>query len=291
MSAPPAAPGDNSGRERVVDAHVHFYDPRRPQGIPHPSRSDPLYEQMLPARLKQTAGATKLDAVIAVECSPWLEDNQWLLNLVHSDPLVLGVVGNLDLTSAGCRAQLDRFAADPKFCGIRLRGLNRGVVKNPLARANLAHLAALGLTLDILKCDLTVPDIEELAAAEPGLRIMLDHLGSITIHDRSDDGDANTLRPLGRHDNVWCKLSGLMELFAPQPAPHEFLNYRKVLTRISTIFGPKRLVYGSNWPRCELFGGYDAERQIVETFCREVAPDDHGRIMGQNAATFYQRRI
>src|SRR4051812_5017721 len=102
--------GDNSAVERVIDAHVHFYDSQRPEGIPHPPRSDPLYGQMLPARLRHAAGTTKLDAVIAIECSPWLEDNQWLLNLTKSDPFVLGVVGNLDLTSAGFRAQLDRFA-------------------------------------------------------------------------------------------------------------------------------------------------------------------------------------
>ena len=61
----------------VVDAAVHFYDTTRPQGVPWPPpNSAVLYKRTLPDRYGEAVRPLQIDGVIAIEASPWLEDNQ-----------------------------------------------------------------------------------------------------------------------------------------------------------------------------------------------------------------------
>lgn len=81
----------------ALDAHTHFYDPGRPQGVPWPGKEDKLlYRTVLPGDFKKLTKNHRVVSTIVVEASPWLEDNQWLLDLAARDPFVVGVVGHLD---------------------------------------------------------------------------------------------------------------------------------------------------------------------------------------------------
>src|SRR5438552_2260068 len=82
---------------RAIDAHTHFYDPHRPQGVPWPGKGDKLlYRTVLPPEFKQLTKKHHVQGTIVVEASPWLEDNQWLLDLAAKEPFIVGVVGRLD---------------------------------------------------------------------------------------------------------------------------------------------------------------------------------------------------
>ena len=110
-----------AGRPAIVDSHVHFYDPSRPQGVPWPPTEDLLlYRTVLPDEYRRVAHRHGVAGVIVIEASPWVEDNQWLLDLAERDPFLLAVVGRLDPASPEFRRLLRRFAANPLFRGIRL---------------------------------------------------------------------------------------------------------------------------------------------------------------------------
>src|SRR5437762_12225378 len=97
-----AGPGSCAEPEPVpaLDAHTHFYDPTRPQGVPWPGKDDKLlYRKVLPGELKELAGKHGVRSTIVVEASPWVEDNQWLLGLAAREPFIAGVVGRLDPAS------------------------------------------------------------------------------------------------------------------------------------------------------------------------------------------------
>src|SRR5579859_505175 len=80
----------------IIDAHVHFYDPTRPQGVPWPGKDDKLlYRRFLPEHFKALTREHKVGGAIVVEASSWLEDNQWVLDLAKDEPFVLGLVGHL----------------------------------------------------------------------------------------------------------------------------------------------------------------------------------------------------
>ena len=80
----------------IIDSHLHLFDPRRPQGIPWPEPGNRLYAAHLPADYWALAGPHNVIGAIAVEASPWRDDNRWLLHTLRSDPRMLGFVGNLD---------------------------------------------------------------------------------------------------------------------------------------------------------------------------------------------------
>ena len=77
----------------IIDCHTHFFDPTRPEGIPWPSKSSPLYRTVLPKHLRKLKTFRPVTGAVIVEASPWVEDNAWLLDLAKDDPFVVGIVG------------------------------------------------------------------------------------------------------------------------------------------------------------------------------------------------------
>src|SRR5262245_11965295 len=95
MTEPAGAFAADSAHMPIVDTHTHFYDPLRPQGVPWPGKNDAaLYRTVLPADYRKLGDPTGVTGTVIVESSPWVEDNQWILNLAEHDPFVLGLVGS-----------------------------------------------------------------------------------------------------------------------------------------------------------------------------------------------------
>ena len=108
-------------RPAIIDTHVHFYDPTRPGGVPWPDPKETvLYRPAMPdafAAMVQPFGVT---GVIVVDASPWLHDNQWVLDLAKEHKLILGTVGHLEPGKPLFREQLARFRRNPLYRGIRV---------------------------------------------------------------------------------------------------------------------------------------------------------------------------
>jgi hypothetical protein len=49
----------------------------------------------LPARYRKLTQALGVTGTVAIEASPWSEDNQWLLDLARINPIIVGMVGHL----------------------------------------------------------------------------------------------------------------------------------------------------------------------------------------------------
>lgn len=129
---------------QIVDTHTHFYDPTRPEGVPWPGKNDKsLYRPVLPDDYKAIAKPHGVTGTVVVEASPWVEDNQWVLDLVEKDPFVLGLVGNLTPGKEDFRKHLARFAKNSRFRGIRV---NASALKKRTrsARIHVGHQATGG---------------------------------------------------------------------------------------------------------------------------------------------------
>jgi len=110
----------------ILDAHIHLFDPTRPQGAPWPSKSNTiLYKPALPSRYREVIRRLGVTGAIETECSPWLEDNQWVLDVCEKDTIMVGTVGNLEPGKPEFRGHLERFHRNPLFRGIRYGNLWR----------------------------------------------------------------------------------------------------------------------------------------------------------------------
>src|SRR5579863_241669 len=137
---------------RIIDTHTHFYDPTRPQGVPWPSKSETLlYRRTSPNDLRMVAQGLPLAGTVVVEASPWLEDNQWLLNLAKDEPLIVGVVGHLDPGVPAFKDHVLRFTKDRLYRGIRLdeKTIATGLTTKPFI-ADLERLADADLEIDAI---------------------------------------------------------------------------------------------------------------------------------------------
>ena len=235
-------------RVPAVDTHTHFYDPTRPQGVPWPRASDTLlYRPHFPEEFRALATPHAVVGTVVVEASPWVEDNQWVLDLARDDPFILGLVGNLALGRPEFAAQLERFGRNPLFLGLRIGAgeLTRGIGA-PAFDADLRRLAERGLTLDLLGGPAMLPDVVRATRAAPGLRIVIDHL-PFSAWDGDPAAARSALLPVSALATVYAKVSNVVRRGGGS-LPEGPAFYRPGLDVLWELFGPDRLVFGSNWP-------------------------------------------
>src|SRR5438067_44882 len=142
----PAAAVSAAGR--IIDTHIHLYDPNRPQGVPWPPKADKLlYRRTMPSDFRVATRGLGVTGVVVVEASVWLEDNQWVLDLARDNPLIKGFVGHLE-PGDSFRENLESFSKNPLFRGIRLSGRTIAAnVSRPDFVADLQQLADRDLQL------------------------------------------------------------------------------------------------------------------------------------------------
>lgn len=275
----------------IIDTHTHFYDPSRPQGVPWPSpKEDWLYRTVLPEHYQALAQPEGVSGTVVVEASPWLEDNQWVLDLAAADPFVLGLVGHLEPGTPAFAGQLERFAANPLFRGIRV-GYRPGMEQGDFL-ADMERLAAKDLELDVLMGSEQLPEVCRLAGRLPELRIVINHVGSVPIDGAAPD--RQWVEVMGRaaaSPRVYCKVSGMAELSAVQPAPADPGFYAPTLDALWAAFGPERLIYGSNWPVCERAARYAQVQRVAQDYFKGKGPEALERFLWKNALEAYRCRL
>ena len=225
----------------IVDTHIHLYDPFREGGIAWPESDDKtLYHTTLPERWLERAIPSGVDGAIVVECSQLVEDNQWVLDLADEEPRLLGLVGNLDANDERFGEHLNRFAKHPVFRGIRAR------CWTPAQIDPLRLLADRDLSLDLNFDQQTI----DIATAIPELRIVTTHCANVPMDGNDPDPDHTALvRRSAEHPNVYCKLSGMMDLRCTiRPAPTDLDHYARYLDILWDAFGEDRIIFGSDWP-------------------------------------------
>lgn len=237
---------------KIIDAHTHFFDPTRPEGVPWPSKNDKrLYRSVLPDEFKRLAQPLGVVGTVVVEASPWVEDNQWLLDLAAKEPFLLGIVGRLDTTSDDFEKHLRRFAGNSLFRGIRIghSELKAGLKQGKVFVERCETLIDCNLELDVNGGPDMPADVARLAAKLPELRIVINHSANLRIDGREPPGKwRDAMQAAAKHTTVFCKVSALVEQTNEKPAPRDLEYYRPVLDRLWTLFGEDRLIFGSNWP-------------------------------------------
>ena len=277
----------------VIDAHTHFYDPTRKEGVPWPGKDDKvLYRPVLPNEFKKLAAPHGVTGTVVVEASPRVEDNQWLLDLAKDNDVIVGVVGRLLLTDADFGKHLARFGKNARFRGIRVNaGELDAALKDDKQIDRLKAFADGGLTLDINGGHETFPLAAKVAEKFPKLRVVVNHMGNPLIDGKEPPeawrkavaagGDAGA--------NVYCKLSALVDGTRKRDgAPADLAYYTPVLDVIWKAFGADRLLYGSNWPVSNLYAKYETVFALAAKFVEGKGKPALTKVFGANAVKAYQ---
>lgn len=273
----------------IIDTHTHFYDPTRPQGVPWPPKGEKvLYRTVLPADFQALAKPLGSTGTVVVEASPWLEDNQWVLDLAKDDPFLLGLVGNLDLGAPSFRENLMRFARNELFLGIRINAqmLAKGIGEAAFLD-HLRRLAGLNRELDLVGDAGMLLNVVRLTRQVPALRIVLDHLPLDPPADEAKRKAADqAFDELQNHPRVFAKVSNVLRKVEGKVVT-DVAFYRERLDRIWHVFGAQRVVYGSNWPVSDKVAPYEDILTVVQEYVRLYQPESKERYFRENARRAY----
>jgi L-fuconolactonase len=257
----------------IIDCHIHLFDPSRPQGVPWPDKKNAvLYQPALPDRYRKIAVPLGIKGAIKVEASPWLEDNQWVLDVATKDPIIVGVVGNLEVGKKDFAAQLERFHKNPLFLGIRYGNLwgrdFTADVKRPEFIADLKLLAKAGLSLDTANpTPALIHDIVRLTDSVADLRVIIDHLPQMRVPTDVPARQAyqRDMAEIGKRRQIYVKISEVLRRVDDR-IPTDLAYYRENLDYIYGVFGEDRALYGSDWPNSDNWKPYAEGLKIVQEY-------------------------
>ena len=278
---------------KLIDTHTHFYDPTRAEGVPWPPREDKLlHRRVLPKDYRALAVPKPVTGTVVVEASPWLEDNQWVLDLAAKEPFIVGFIGNLPVGTKHFAGHLKRFAANKVFRGIRIRDRKlEGTLDTSAFVSDLKLLAGHDLSLDLVGGGEILPFADRLAKEVPDLRIIIDHLAGVVVDGKEPPADwAKQMRALVQRPNIYCKLSGLVEGTGRSDgsAPRDVEFYQPVLDAMREMFGPERLIYASNWPVSERFAPLATVQGVVADYFRSHGRRAEEQVFAQSAIAAYR---
>lgn len=269
-----------------IDTHTHFYDPRRPQGVPWPKPSEKLlYAPFLPADFRAASRSSGVAGTIVVEASPWAEDNQWLLDLAPDTPEIVAIVGNLKFGQPEFRAQLKRFSAHTLFRGLRVGTEVMNAQGTGAIATDLRRVADAGLSLDVIGRSAIVAPTAALAEALPGLKIVVNHLPFPEWDGRPADLHA-ALAPLAATRNVYIKVSDVVRRVGADVITDP-AYYQPGLDVLFTQFGPERLIYASNWPVSERVAPYAVVHRVVADYFSTQGRAAAEQFFWRNSRTAY----
>ena len=279
----------------IIDTHIHLYDPTRPQGVPWPAKDETLlYRPTLPSRFRSVTKGLGIAGVIEVECSPWLEDNQWVLDVAAKDKIIVGTVGNLEPGKPDFRKHMERFHRNPLFRGIRYGNLwNRDYhaqFSAPEFLSDLKAFADAGLELDSPQPDpVLIGDLVRLTDRIPSLRVVIDHLPNVEPPTESQARSVyeSNLRELGKRPQVYVKVSEVLRRVGGR-VPDDLNFYRARLDEIWEIFGQDRLIYASNWPVSDLKAAYPIELKVVREYFTGKGQEVAEKFFWKNSSVAYR---
>lgn len=276
----------------IVDTHTHFYNPERKEGVPWPGKDDKLlYRPVLPAEFVKFTKPLGVIGTVVVEASPWLEDNQWLLDLAKNESTILGIIGNVKPASEGFAEHIKRFAKNDRYRGIRINvgDLKKGLAQDDYIR-DLKIFAALGLTLDVNGGPDTPAEVAKLAKSIPNLTICINHCGNVKIDGKEPPADwLAGMKAAAEHKHVFCKVSALVEGTGKREgdAPRDVAYYTPILDVLWKVWGEDRLIYGSNWPVSVRFASYETVLSIVRDYFGQHSRTVQEKFFAGNAQTAY----
>lgn len=251
---------------KAIDTHTHFYDPTRPQGVPWPPASETLlYKPYYPKQFVALTEPLGIVGTVVVEASPWVEDNQWILDLAKDNPSIVGFIGNLKLGAPESATNLKRFTRNPLFRGLRLgeRVLAEGLGQRAF-ESDLAYLSEHRLTIDVIGSPALLPNVVRAAKLAPRLKIVIDHL-PFGAWDNDVAAMRTALTEVATLPNVFAKVSNVVRRVNDRVVD-DVAFYRPHLDCLWELFGADRLVYGSNWPVSERVAPYATVHRIVAEY-------------------------
>ena len=227
-------------------------------------------------------------ATVLVQAAPTVAETKFLLDVAQrSGGVVQGVVGWVDLTAHDAIPTLTRFARQGMLKAVRPMLQDKAddawILRADVGRA-LAALPRIGLRFDALVRPAQLPSLLAMFDRHPDLAVVIDHAGKPDIARGAWEPWASHMRAAAGNPRVRCKVSGLVS----EAGPGWTIDHlRKYFDYLVDIFGPQRLMWGSDWPVLDLVATYKSWYAATVALTAGWSPADRAALMGGTARRFY----
>ena len=271
-----------------IDAHHHCwkFDAQRHSWIDDSMQV--IQQDFYPEDLAPALEENGIVGTVLVQVEMDDADNIFSLAQAKNHPFIKGIVGWIDLLSPDLSEQLEQWKEQPIMKGFRhiAQAEPDDFLARPMVIKGIEQLGKHGFTYDILikPTQLNVASI--LVEALPDQRFVIDHIAKPYIAARELDAWRKGMQRMAKNKNVYCKISGLVT-----EADWRHWNYEQLRPYFETvldIFGPDRLMFGSDWPVCLVASGYTQWVQTVDKFVSTLSMSEQEAIWHQNACRFYK---
>lgn len=269
-----------------IDAHQHFWALERGDYGWLTRDLAPIHRDFGPRDLQRHLTEASIDRTILVQAAPTAAETAYLLSMARDVPFVAGVVGWVDFDSPDVAEQIARVASDPLLVG--LRPMIQDIpdpewMTSSRVDSAVRAVARHGLVFDALVKPMHLQPLLVLAERRPEVSIVIDHLAKPNIPAGDFEVWSHAMERLSRLPNTAVKLSGLLtEAGAAGPQ-----SVRPYIRRAMEMFGPARVLFGSDWPVLNLAGTYSTWLAMVEDELAAWPAAARAGVMGENAARIY----
>ncbi len=272
-----------------IDSHHHLwkYDPVEYDWIDDSMKV--IRSNFLPEHLAKEIHAVGIDGVVTVQARQTVAETEWLLGLAGNNAFMKGVVGWVPLTDPKVAGVIERFSGYPKLKAMRhvvqaesdpnyiLRDdFNAGI------RALLPHK----LAYDILIFERQLPQAIQFVDRHPDQIFILDHIAKPRIKENVISPWRENIQEMAKRQNVYCKVSGMVT-----EADYHLWTEKQLDPYFDTVFeafGPKRVMFGSDWPVSLVATSYGRWFKLVSKKIERFSGPERERILGGTAVEAYK---
>lgn len=288
-----------------VDSHQHYWH--------YASEDFPWINDGMPALQKDCGPgdvlpamqAAGVDAVVAVQARSCADETDYLLQLAQKNPQIVGVVGWTDLCAKDVRETLDRYVAEPLLKGFRHILQDEphltAIVRSPHFSYGVTALQKHGLVYDVLVFDRQISSVVDFCARHDDHWLVLDHVGKPCIRDWGTKSEVParwlaSMRAMASMQHVVCKFSGLVTeadwAAGNGVMPQDAKVMLECFDRALELFGPNRILYGSDWPVCQLAAPYDVVHGLAQRWANSrLTTLEQSAFWSGNAVRCYNLKI
>jgi L-fuconolactonase len=269
----------------VVDSHTHVWinDPQFPW--PH-GQAAPFPEDRTAEMLLQLMAANGVDKTVIVHPIHYLWDNRYAIHSAIKYPDKFMAAGRVNPEDPEAPDHLSEWT-EQGLHGVRLSpagGTPGDWFAGPLMDPLFTRAQQLGVPLLLLTTPPRLDDLVPLLDRHPDLDVVIDHMAHAHVPGAgsASAGSAtiDRLLDLARYPRVYVKIS---HTWSVSSEPYPWKDTHAAVDQTYQAFGPRRIMWGTDWPVCLSDTEYDKPLPSVRDEMRFIADEDMEWVLGKTA--------
>ena len=272
-----------------IDTHQHFWQY-------HPAKQGWINDEMtaiqhdfMPADLLPILKENGINGCIAIQVDENEAENDFLLQLANENDFIKGIVGWVDFLADDIYDKVAYYNDFKIMKGFRYILQNKKqrdlIISNQFIRGVFA-MNNYDLVYELLVFPDQLRYVEQFVKHFPEQVFVLNHLGKPLIKSGEIRLWKEMFVALSKHENVYCKISGMVT-----EANWNNWNYADLQPYMDVVFssfGIDRVMFGSDWPVCNLAGNYQKVMSVPEQWVSKLSFNEQQKFWSGNAIKCYQ---